>query len=142
MTLSKAQIQEYRRLKDSGVAVRKSNSIRFNAGGESETIKHLVGKTLAGMVALRNGYRVDSEVPVKTPNGEGEIDVLAWGNPDRLTYAIEVETSPGPGIRKEKQELYVDPTEVDDIQLINASNLPVNMLHAADKIATILGLEL
>ena len=135
--------EEYRALQDSGVKVGKKNvGVRYNAGGESETFVHSTAKNLVAHIALLNGYRVDSEVEVsKNRETIGEIDVLVWGHPERLSYAVELETSPEDGILKEKQAKYVDGTAVDDIQLINISECPMHMIDAAEWLAEQIGVE-
>lgn len=137
MTLTPNQLSEYRELKDFQVDVSKHNAVRFNAGGTSETIKHSVGKHLAALVGLRNGYRVDSEV--STPNGE--TDVLLWGHPERLTYSVEIETGLTEETKQEKYEQYVKETCIDDIQYVEATAIPMDMGEAYGYIATELGFE-
>jgi len=139
VTLSKAQTREYRRLKDSGVDVSKHNQIRFNEG--SETSKHICAKSLVGLLGIRNGYRVDSEVEVQTRNFSGEIDTLIWGHPERLTYAVECESSPMRETISRKVDQYVSETAVDDLQVINVTTLPQDMTDALGEIATELGLD-
>lgn len=139
MSLTKSQVEEYRTLKDSGIALSKHNQIRFNEG--SETSKHICAKSLTGLLGIRNGYRVDSEVDVQTRNYSGEIDVLLWGNPERLTYAIECETSPTRDTISQKVDQYVSETAVDDLQVVNVTKLPQNMTDALGYIGTTLGLE-
>jgi len=140
MTLSKAQVTEYRKLKDSGVAVSKHNQIRFNSG--SETVIHATSKLLAGFVGQANGYRVDSEVPIETPAGAGECDVLLWGHPDRLTYAVEIEHGVAEQVKGHKVDLYVKNTEIDDLIMIEANDIPAEVLDAGGYIADQLGMDL
>lgn len=135
------RVKEYRRLKDSGVNVTKGNKIKYNAGGSAETSKHICAKALVGLVALRNGYRVDSEVEVQTRNYQGEIDVLLWGNPDRMVWAVECESSPTQETINRKVDQYVSETAVDDLQVINVTTLPQDMTDALGEIATELGLD-
>jgi len=139
MSLTKAQVEEYRRLKDSGVALSKHNQIQFNEG--SETSKHICAKSLTGLLGIRNGYRVDSEVPIETRDYTGETDVLLWGHPDRLTYAVECESSPTQEVKSRKVEKYVSQTAIDDILFVNVTELPTDMMDAFDTIADNLGLE-
>jgi RecB family endonuclease NucS len=126
----------YRQLKDAGVDVRKHNQVRFNAG--SETTKHAVCKTLVAKALLANGYRVDSEVDMK----HGTVDILGWGNADRLVYVIELETSPTAEVKEDKLQRYVHQQPgIDDMLLVNVSQMPVNMLEALDYVADSLGLD-
>jgi len=124
----------YRRLKNNGFNVQKNNQIRFNSG--SETAKHAVAKTLVGHIALQHGYRVSSEVKVQDV---GEIDVLLWGKEARMNYAVECETSPTSETIQSKKSKYVRPP-VDDIIIINVTDLPVDYLKAIEYVREELGL--
>lgn len=141
MSLSNAQVQEYRQLKDSGVAVEDTNRILYNAGGMAETSIHITAKALVGLLALRNDYRVDSEVEVSNRHmDDGEIDVLAWGHESRLTYAIEADHSLTQDKKDRKQEKYVDNTAVQDIQFLNLNAMPAHIVEAYGWIGSQLGL--
>jgi len=124
----KADLYEpYRYLQDSGVDVSKERiGLRFNAAGASESSKHVVAKALVSYVASRDyGYMTDSEV--ETVNGD-EIDVLLWGVSDRLTYAVELETSPTEEVKKSKLNKYVHQIDaIDDMILINLNELPLEL---------------
>lgn len=135
--MDKAQVESYRALKHSGADVQKHNQIRFNGG--SETIRHVVCKALAGYVGQINGYRVSSEVELE--NG-GQIDVVLFGHPERLSYAVEIETSPVEWVVNEKLDRYVKDTAIDELVVINPNEVPLNVLEAADYIANELGLSL
>jgi RecB family endonuclease NucS len=136
--MDKHQYAAYRRLKDDGVDVRKHNSVRFNAGGSAETTKHAVAKTLAAKVLLANDYRVDSEVEMQ----HGTVDILGWGNPDRLNYVVELETSPDAETKDDKLTRYVlNQQTIDDMILINVTDMPVNMLDALDYVSDQLGMH-
>jgi len=139
MSLNKQQINEYRALKDSGVNLDSANKIKPNAG--SETVKHLVSKALVARAGVVNGYRVDSEVQIQTPAGKGYADVVLWGHKSRMSYCVEIETSPEEDTLQEKKELYVDPTQIDDILLLNTSSIPMDMVEAYQYVAECLGLE-
>jgi len=133
--MNKEYIQEYRRLKQAGLGVSRQPAIRFNAGGESETVGHFVAKAIAGKVCLQNGYQIDTEVAGPT----GEIDLLAYA-PDRITYAIELETDPDSDSKQQYRTQYVDPYEpIQDIQLIDVGSLPAHALDMRDRIVTELG---
>jgi hypothetical protein len=134
MTLEPNQLSEYRELKDHAVEVHKHNQIKFNSG--SETIPHVVGKALVGHIGRVNGYRVSSEVSVP----DGEIDVVLWGHDERLSYAVELETSPTQDTIDSKLERYVHSTPLDDMILINLSDMPVDAIHAVDFLREELGL--
>lgn len=135
--MNSRQWEAYRQLERAGVTLERPNSIRWNAGGESETIKHIVGKVLVGTVGLRNDYRVNSEVEVE----DGEIDVLLFGNPDRLTYAVELETSPTDETIRSKIERYVTPYPIQDIQVLNLNDMPMDIVDAYAWVADVLGLD-
>ena len=134
MTLTPNQRSEYRELKDYSVEVSDTNSKEWNAG--SETIKHSVTKELIGLVGLRNGYRVSSEVEVKG----GSIDMVLWGHPDRLTYAVEAETGLTQEVKKSKVERYVKQTPIQDIQFVEVESVPADMIEAYAHVANELGL--
>jgi len=122
----------YRELHDHGWDVDKENRIRPNSG--SETVKHLVAKALVAQVGLELGYRVDSEVPHAH---RGEIDVLLYGQSDRLTLAVECETSPTDEIVQDKVDRYVH-GPIDDLVLVNVTGLPTDMLDAYGQIKDLL----
>jgi len=139
MGLSKAQVREYRELADSGVQVRRNNNIRPNTG--SETARHLLIKSLVAHVGLEARYRVDSETPVETDSAtDSAIDVLLWGHDSRLTYAVEVETSPLPEVVESKVDKYVHQTAVDDMLVLNVAECPEDMTDAYGWVASELGL--
>ncbi|MFB6197310.1 MAG: hypothetical protein ABEI52_03425 [Halobacteriaceae archaeon] len=139
MSLSKAQVREYRELAESGVQVRRNNNIRPNTG--SETARHLLIKSLAAHIGLEARYRVDSETPVETGSGgDSAIDVLLWGHDSRLTYAVEVETSPLPKVIESKVDKYVRQTAIDDMLVLNVAECPDDMTQAYGWVASELGL--
>jgi len=128
-------IQEYRRLKDSGWDVSKEPAVRFNSG--SESIGHIVAKTVSAKVLIQNGWMVDTEV--EHPQN-GEIDVLAYA-PDKINYAVELENEPTEDIKQDKLERYVYSNEgIEDMQMIDVGSLPAHCLDMRDRIITELGL--
>jgi len=140
MTLTKPQVTEYRNLKDTGVDLVDTNRICFNEG--SEQVPHAVAKQLVGLLGIRSGYRVDSEVPIENDQTlDGETDVLLWGHEQRLTYSIECEQSPTRETIDRKVDQYVRYTAIDDIQVLNLNKLPAEMLDAYGWIGAELGLE-
>jgi len=134
MTLTPNQRSEYRELKDYSVEVTDTNSTEHNAG--SETIPHSVAKHLVGVIGVRNGYRVSSEVDIK----EKCADVILWGHPDRLSYVVECETGLTQETKNQKVLNYVEGTPIEDIQFIEVNNVPVDMIEAYSYIANELGL--
>lgn len=126
----------YQTLTRAGLEFDNFNHISPNAG--SETFPHVVAKSAAMQVGLANGYWVASEV--NTPHGE--IDVLLWGNPERLTLAVEVETSPTAEVKQDKLERYVKKQSgIDDMALINVTEMPKDLHSALGFIITELGLD-
>lgn len=134
--MNNKQLEAYRTLKDANVEVSKHNQIKFNGG--SETVKHLVCKSLAAYVGHANGYRVSSEVEVP----QGEIDICLWGHPSRLSYAVEVETSPSKDTIESKLDRYVKATPIDELVIINPGVVPLDMVQAAEFIADELGVTI
>lgn len=133
------QYQDLRELQNAGVEVTGDNTIKFNAGGSSETVKHIVAKTLVTKLGLVNGYLVDTECQVK----HGEIDVLLHSHPDRLTLAVEVETSPTEETKQDKLSRYVhQQPAIDDMILVNVTDMPMDMLEALDYVSNQTGLTL
>jgi len=133
--MNKNNWKEYRELHNHGWDVTKTNQVEFNGG--SETVKHAISKMLVAHAGHTAGYRVSSEVE---HSHRGEIDVLLYGNPDRLTYAVECETSPTMDVVEDKIDRYVNGTPIDDMVLINVSELPVDMLKAYEFVQAELGL--
>jgi hypothetical protein len=126
-------IPEYRRLKDAGWQVDKTPAVRFNAGGSAETVGHIVAKTLTAKVCLQNGYMIDTEV--EHPN-YGEIDVLAYA-PQKLNFAVELETEPDEETIQDKIDRYVHGTEpIDDCCVVDVSSLPAHCLDMRDRLIT------
>ncbi len=135
--MNKEYISEYRRLKDAGWQVSKEPAVRFNAGGESETVGHIVAKTVAAKVLLQNGWMVDTEV--EHPE-HGEIDVLCYAE-DKINYAVELQTECSDAIKQDKLDRYVHSNDViEDMQMIDVGSLPAHCLDMRDRIITELGL--
>jgi len=135
--MNQDQLTAYRELKDENVQVTEHNQIRFNSG--SEMVEHLCLKAITGYIGHMNGYRVGSEVELP----HGEIDVLLWGHPDRLTYAVEVETSPTQDVIQDKLNRYVHTnTVIDELIVINVNDAPLDVIEMAEYVSTELGLEL
>ena len=132
------QYQALRQLQNANVKATKENTIKFNAGGSSETIKHIVGKTLVARSGLLNGYQIDTEVEVP----QGEIDVLLHSHPDRSTYAVELETGLTDETKTSKIRRYVNSVApIDDIIFIEVTNIPMDMVEAQEYINKQLGLQ-
>jgi len=93
---------------------------------------------LVAHAATNAGYRVASEVE---HGSRGEIDVLIYGHPDRLTLAVECETSPTDDVIEDKVDRYIRDTPIDDLALVNVSTLSTDMLDALGEIKEVLGLD-
>jgi len=129
----KAHIQ----LHKNGVPVQKHDQIRPNAG--SETFAHELAKLCVGFIGKANDYWVASEV--ECDNGK-EIDVVLWGNPDRLTYAVECETGWTEETKTQKVNQYVKPySEIDDMLTVEVNELPANYMDALGFVSDDLGLD-
>jgi len=129
--MNKTFIPEYRRLKHAGWDVSKQPAVRFNAFGESETIGHIVSKTLVAKVCLNHGYMIDTEVQ---HSDFGEIDVVAYA-PDRINWALELETTIQDDVIQDKLERYVYSTDaIEDMQVLDVSSLPAHHTEMRDTI--------
>ena len=135
MRLTDTQINEYRNLKDSGVHVEKTHTIAPHRG--DETAVHYAAKTHVAKVGKEHGYIANCECPVP----EGDIDVCLWGCEGRLSYAVEIEHSPDSETVKSKLRRYVSDTGIDELCLINANELPLNVIELEDTIREELGLN-
>jgi hypothetical protein len=114
--------------------------VRWNAGGESETLKHMTVKQLAATTCLRNGYSIDTEVGHEKTE-RGEIDVLGYAT-DRLNWAIEVETCAYEDILAEKQQKYVAESHyIDEMQVIELETLPDDIESIYEAVRRQLGFE-
>jgi len=60
--MQKNEYREFRRLRNDGWLVGDESVVRWNAGGESESLKHMTVKQLAATACLRNGYSIGTEV--------------------------------------------------------------------------------
>jgi len=112
------QISEYRRLKDAGFDVNSTPTFAFNSG--SESIEHALSKLVVAHLVQNHGWHADCEVSCTN----GEIDVLAY-SPDRLNYALEIETNPSEQTVQDKLHRYVYENDViDDVVIIDISDVP------------------
>jgi hypothetical protein len=123
--MNKAELELANTLKRHEVYVQNHNQVRLNSG--SETAKHVVAKALVAQVATEQGWRVSSEVSVP----KGDIDVLLHKTPQERVWAVELETSPTEDITQSKIDRYVNQTTgVDDIVIINISEMPIEIPYA------------
>ena len=134
--MTESDYEDYRRLTDAGFDLEDSTYIKLNSG--SETAKHAVAKTLCARYLDQIGYTVESEVELEN---QGTVDLLAYGHPERLTYVVEVETSPTRDTMLNKVEKYVKSNQAaDDMLWVNVTAMPTDMLDAQEYVKTELGL--
>ena len=107
------------------VYVQNHNQVRLNSG--SETAKHVVAKALVAQIASEQHWRVSSEVSVP----DGDIDILLHKTPQHRVWAVELETSPTTEVKQSKLNRYVKQNaSIDDIVIINISEMPIEIPHA------------
>ena len=123
----KIELTQRKELQSDGWHVSQAQSIKSNDGFVHESMQHLVAKLSAAMCLSEIGYRINTEVAHK--NGHAEIDLLAYGCADRLTYAVEIETDPDKKRMKEKRCKYLT-EHIDDMLVIDLNDMPENMIAA------------
>ena len=123
--MNKAELELANTLKRHEVYVQNHNQIRLNAG--SETAKHVIAKALVAHIASEQSWRVSSEVSVP----DGDIDIVLHKTPQERVWAVELETSPTKDVKQSKLNRYVKQTTgIDDIVIINISEMPIEIPHA------------
>lgn len=123
----KAEYKDRHALRNAGWDVSKTDSIQFNSG--SETFRHACVKLAAGFyLKTEIGYRVDSEVEMPA----GEVDVLAYGHPDRRPIVVEVETGVKQSVIDDKLERYVKGEPVRDMFVLDPTQVSENVLQALE----------
>lgn len=127
--------EEYQNIQRYGWELQRQNQVRLNSG--SETVKHCVAKMLAAHAGHQAGYRVASEVRHEQ---RGEIDVLLYGHDERITLAVECETSPTDDVIEDKVDRYIRNSPIEDIAVINVTQLPTDMHEAYCDVLEVLGL--
>jgi len=128
-------ISEYRRLKNAGWDVDKTESVKFNGGSESRP--HMVVKLLAVDVCREVGYQIDTEVE----GPHGVVDVLAY-HPKRLNYCIEIETDASEDVIRDKKQRYVDSNQViDEIWVLDPHTKSTEYPVVAEDIKRALGFD-
>jgi hypothetical protein len=133
----KIELEQRKALQTDGWQVEKKQSIESNDGFVNEQEIHLLGKIFSAKFLASLGYRINSEV--RHERGHAEIDILAYGLRERLTYAVEIETSPKEKVIESKQEKYLT-EHVDDMLVVDMSKMPMNMLDAQEYVHDQLGL--
>lgn len=118
------EFKSRREIQDSGWKLEQTDKVEFNSG--SETVKHVVGKSLVAKVLKDRGYRIDSEVE---KDGVGEIDIVAYGK-DNDAFGVELETSPTEEVVSDKIERYCYGEIWRDVFVLNLNEMPVDMLEA------------
>lgn len=127
---NKRQRQEFddrKLLKHHGWQVSKADSVKFNGGSKSETVHHLICKTLVCQVLRDHKYRVSTEVVHE--NNRGEIDVVGYGKDDD-PLAVEVETNISTETKRDKIDRYVKGTPIRDCFFIEVNDMPENIVEA------------
>lgn len=138
--MSNASYREFRKLRNDGWLVGDESVVRWNAGGESESLKHMTVKQLAATACLRNGYSIDTETAHEVDE-RGEIDVLAYAS-DRMNYALEVERCVMTDRMQDKYEKYVrQSTAIDEMQVIDLETLPDEVEGIYEGVRRQLGFE-
>jgi len=123
--MNKDELTLVNKLQRQEVYVQNHSQVRLNSG--SETAKHVVAKALVAQIASEQSWRVSSEVSVP----EGEIDILLHKTPQQRVWAIELETSPTQEVTQSKLNRYVKQNAgIDDIAIINISEMPIEIPHA------------
>ncbi len=123
--MNKDELTLVNKLQRQEVYVQNHSQVRLNSG--SETAKHVVAKALVAQIASEQSWRVSSEVSVP----EGEIDILLHKTPQERVWAIELETSPTQEVTQSKLNRYVKQNAgIDDIAIINISEMPIEIPHA------------
>jgi len=124
--------RQYQRLNHQGWAIETTtNALEFNGG--SETLHHVVAKSVAAKVCIDAGYRVRSEVECIN----GEADILAFGLEDRRPIVIELERDFEIEVQQKKLEQYNvgDVSEVWVIDLDEAPSHPDSLYeHIAEQV--------
>jgi len=123
--MNKDELTLVNKLQRQEVYVQNHSQVRLNSG--SETAKHVVAKALVAQIASEQSWRVSSEVSVP----EGEIDILLHKTPQQRVWAIELETSLTQEVTQSKLNRYVKQNAgIDDIAIINISEMPIEIPHA------------
>jgi len=131
-----SKYESYQNLTSAGVNVQKDDQIRPNPG--SETFCHEVAKLAVAHIGKANDYWVSSEVEMLN----GRADIVLWGNPQRLTYVVELETGWTEDTKSEKLQQYVlDQPGIDDMLTVEVTDLPEHTMDILDNVSSQIGLE-
>ena len=125
-------------LESRGYQIDRDNAIKPNAG--SETDGHIHAKVATARVLWANGFKIDTEVPLKRNGSERYLDLLGYGCVGRNPVGIELETD----LTDEKEERYRELYHVEpmkEIYCINLNSLSWDCRKMAVRIAEKLGLD-
>jgi len=123
----KVELEQRKQLQSDGWDVNLEQSIKSNDGFVHETEQHLIAKIFAAKHLSSLGYRINSEVVHE--DGHAEIDILAYGHAQRLTYAVEIETNPDDDVLESKRKKYLT-ENIDDMLTVDCRGMPMNMIDA------------
>jgi hypothetical protein len=127
--MDRTQYTDYRTLTTAGWQIDKSN--RYNGG--SETARHAVCKILVGhYLSHQLGYKVVFEVE----NNHGELDVLGYGNEDRLSpIGVECETNLTGETKALKLDQYYDNEPLQELYFLEVNDMPSEIIPAYERVA-------
>jgi len=123
----KVELEQRKQLQSDGWDVELEQSIKSNDGFVHETEQHLIDKIVVAKHMSSLGYRINTEVVQK--DGHAEIDILAYGHAQRLTYAVEIETNTDDDVLESKRKKYLT-ENVDDMLTVDCRGMPMNMIDA------------
>jgi len=127
-------VAEYRELCQAGWELNGVTSqVCFNDG--SETLRHFIGKSVAGYICVDEGYRISSEESVHG----SECDILAWGHPGRSPIVIEIETDKTEEIEIFKRDAF-SCGPVREVFVLEANRLPSDIEEMESHIRGKIGL--
>ena len=126
---------QYRELNRAGWEIPNTHEILCRGNGGSESLSHVVAKTVAAKVCINAGYRVSSEVE----NQQGEADILAYGHESRNPIVIELENGLTDEVKSKKLSQYlVGP--VREVYVIDLDDSPSDPESLAGHIQEVTGL--
>jgi len=114
-------------LQDAGWEVHKRDAVAFNSGSESP--EHKLAKLAAAEVLHDRDYRIDSEVVMS----EGEVDVLGYGNPDRVNpIVVECETNLDAETKSDKLHQYYTGEPIQECYVVCIDDIPTDVYAAIE----------
>jgi len=123
----KIELEQRKQLQSDGRDVNLEQSIKSNDGFVNETELHLIAKIFSAKHLSSLGYRINTEVTHE--DGHAEIDLIAYGHAERLTYAVEIETNPDDDVLESKRQKYLT-ENIDDMLTVDCRGMPMNMIDA------------